>query len=102
MVPSSARITSGEPAFAQEIAHSLLMGLSRPFVKAHAESRTYPLTVTLGASAAFSKTDAGSRTTKTTFAKNPIDFMSSPPARFDNATELLESARVTPNFGGAL
>src|SRR5215469_727369 len=46
MLPSSDRITSGDPALAQAIAHSLLMGLSRCLVKAHAESNTYPFTVT--------------------------------------------------------
>jgi len=33
MVPSSVRITSGEPALAQEIAQFLLMGLLRLLVK---------------------------------------------------------------------
>jgi hypothetical protein len=64
------------------------MGLLRLFVNAHAESRTKPLTVAVGASAPFSKTAAGSRTKKTAFAKNPMDFMLPPPARFDYPTEL--------------
>src|SRR6266576_4772150 len=46
MVPLSLKITKGEPAFAHAVAHSLLMGLSKPFVNAQAESSTYPLTVT--------------------------------------------------------
>src|ERR1035441_419468 len=45
MVPLSVRITKGEPAFAQAVAHSALIGFFRPLVNAHAESRTYPLTV---------------------------------------------------------
>src|SRR5260370_2504860 len=47
MVQSWGRITSGEPALAQEIAHSRLIGFSSALVKAQAESKTYPLTVTL-------------------------------------------------------
>src|SRR5947207_13123113 len=46
MVPLSLKIIKGEPAFAHAVAHSLLMGLSKPFVKAQAESNTYPLTAT--------------------------------------------------------
>src|SRR5207245_2562464 len=38
---------SGEPALAQEIAHSRLIGLSSALVKAQPESKTYPLTVAL-------------------------------------------------------
>jgi hypothetical protein len=45
MVPSSDRITSGEPAFAQATAHSGLVGFLRFLVKAQAESRTYPFIV---------------------------------------------------------
>src|SRR5262244_390841 len=44
MVPSSLRITSGEPALAQAAAHSALIGFFNSFVNAHAESRTYPFT----------------------------------------------------------
>src|SRR5437868_14056905 len=44
MVPSSLRITSGEPAFAQAVAHSALIGFFNSFVNAHAESSTYPFT----------------------------------------------------------
>ena len=64
MVPSSARITSGEPALAQEMAHDLLMGLLSPLVMAHAESRTQPFTVTVGASAAFRKAPADKKNKK--------------------------------------
>src|SRR6059058_4588201 len=52
MSPLSARMTSGEPPLAQSIAHCLLAGLVRPLVKAHAESRTKPFTVTVELSAA--------------------------------------------------
>src|SRR5437764_14719577 len=52
MSPLSARMTSGEPPLAQSIAHCLLAGLERPLVKAHAESRTKPFTVTVELSAA--------------------------------------------------
>src|SRR5205823_13791249 len=45
MVPSSARITSGEPALAQASAQSRLTGFFRFLVNAQAESRTYPFTV---------------------------------------------------------
>src|SRR3954470_5808214 len=44
MVPSSLRITSGEPAFAQAVAHSALIGFFNSFVNVHAESSTYPFT----------------------------------------------------------
>src|ERR1700674_303867 len=44
MAPFSVRITSGEPAFAQAVAHSTLIGFERPLVEAHAESSTYPFT----------------------------------------------------------
>src|SRR5436190_11302905 len=47
MVPVGDRITSGDPAFAQAVAHSPLMGFFSPLVKAQAESRTYPFTVTV-------------------------------------------------------
>jgi hypothetical protein len=40
LVPSSARMTSCDPAFAHDVAHCLLMGLLRPLVNAHAESKT--------------------------------------------------------------
>src|SRR6266851_5989208 len=50
-------MTSCEPALAQESAHSRLMGLSRFFVKAHAESRTLPSTETLFCCAERSKHD---------------------------------------------
>src|SRR5580658_964356 len=42
MVPSSRRMTSVEPFFAQAFAHATPMGLSRPLVYAHAESMTHP------------------------------------------------------------
>jgi hypothetical protein len=45
-------MTSGDPAFAQEIAHSLLIGFFKSFVNAQAESSTYPFTVA-GESAGF-------------------------------------------------
>src|SRR5437660_1122628 len=38
-------MTIGEPAFAQAMAHSALIGFLNPLVNAQAESRTYPLTV---------------------------------------------------------
>jgi len=38
-------MTSGEPFFAHATAQSALMGFFRPFVNAHAESRTHPVTV---------------------------------------------------------
>src|SRR6185369_12279006 len=44
MVPSSLRITSGEPALAQAVAHSALIGFFSSFVNVHAESITYPFT----------------------------------------------------------
>ena len=44
MVPSSARITNGDPALAQPTAQSLLIGFFRSLVKAHAESKTQPFT----------------------------------------------------------
>jgi hypothetical protein len=43
IAPSSRRITSGEPLFAQAFAHAILIGFSRPFVYAHEESITQPL-----------------------------------------------------------
>src|SRR5216683_906427 len=57
MEPSSERMTSCEPALAQESAHSRLIGLSRFFVNAHAESSTYPSTKTLFCCAERSKHD---------------------------------------------
>src|SRR5476651_2183019 len=45
MAPSSCRITSGDPFFAQARAQSRLMGLLNPFVNAQAESKTQPVTV---------------------------------------------------------
>ena len=45
MVPSSCRMTRGEPDFAHLSAQSLLMGFESPFVKAQAESSTQPVTV---------------------------------------------------------
>jgi hypothetical protein len=47
MTPLGASITRGDPAFAQAIAHSELIGFFKPFVNAQAESSTYPLTVTV-------------------------------------------------------
>src|ERR1700747_2784234 len=47
MYPSSLKITSCEPAFAHISAHSRLIGFSRFFVNAQAESSTYPSTETL-------------------------------------------------------
>jgi hypothetical protein len=44
MVPSSARMTSGEPALAQETAHSGLIGFARFLVNAHAEAPRAALT----------------------------------------------------------
>src|SRR5215469_7442431 len=76
MVPSSARMTSEEPAFAQEIAHCLLIGLSRFLVKAHAESRTYPFTVIVGASAAGEQLAATSRATNATRNVGNANFIS--------------------------
>src|ERR1017187_8988964 len=45
MDPSSCRMTSGDPFLAQETAQSTLMGFFSPWVKAHAESMTHPVTV---------------------------------------------------------
>src|SRR2546426_1735992 len=42
ILPLSSRITSGDPAFAQARAQSLLTGFLRFFINAQAESRTYP------------------------------------------------------------
>src|ERR1700722_2275498 len=45
MVPSSCRMTRGDPFLAQPFAHPALMGLLRPLVYAHAESMTQPVTL---------------------------------------------------------
>jgi hypothetical protein len=55
MTPLGAKITNGDPAFAQAIAHSELIGFFNPFVNAHAESSTYPLTVTVFADCSVAK-----------------------------------------------
>jgi hypothetical protein len=39
-------MTSGDPALAQALAQSPLMGFLSPLVNAHAESSTYPVTAT--------------------------------------------------------
>src|SRR3974390_486037 len=61
-VPSSLKITRGDPAFAHAVAHSELMGLSRPFVNAQAESNTYPFTLALVAFGAPAQASATSDT----------------------------------------
>jgi hypothetical protein len=43
--PSSCKMTRGEPLRAHANAHSPLIGLSKPLVKAHAESKTQPVIV---------------------------------------------------------
>src|SRR5437762_2602632 len=58
MVPSSARITSGEPALAQASAQSRLTGFFRFLVNAQAESRMYPFTVAALPCAAAEAADA--------------------------------------------
>src|SRR5437016_4837615 len=45
MVPSSPRITRGDPVLAQARAQSALTGFLRFLMNAQAESRTYPVTV---------------------------------------------------------
>src|SRR5260370_4860727 len=45
MVPSSPRITRGDPVLAQASAQSALTGFLRFLMNAQAESRTYPVTV---------------------------------------------------------
>src|ERR1039457_2479794 len=69
MVPLSVRITNGEPAFAQAVAHSALIGFFSPLVNAQAESRTYPLTV-IGFPASLSAARAA---TASTAASNAFD-----------------------------
>src|SRR4029077_5625819 len=58
-------MTSGEPPFAHSIAHCLLTGLVRPLVKAHAESKTKPFTVTVWLSAPLTYTAVASKTKQT-------------------------------------
>src|SRR5207247_2630102 len=97
MVPSSPRITRGDPVLAQASAQSALTGFLRFLMNAQAESRTYPVIV-----ADFSCARTAHRTVATRTIPTTRNFIGVSPAfpkiyifQYSTAT-----ATTTPTAGG--
>src|SRR6266436_5125528 len=95
MVPSSPRITRGDPALAQASAQSALTGFLRFLMNAQAESRTYPVTVAHFSCARTAHRTVATRTISTTrnFIGGFLVFQ-----RF--TTSSASTATTTPTAGG--
>src|ERR1700687_2344871 len=97
MDPSSLKITSCEPAFAHFSAHSRLIGFSRFFVNAQAESNTYPSTDTLFCCPCSTSADAQNENASTPAPtiRFLIVFISPPHPAHRSTQPLLQPASLT-------